>query len=58
MRFNASLYDTPASTWIYGDKVAIVVWSEPIIATLIRSKEVSKSYKQFFEFLWKNSKRQ
>jgi len=56
MRFNKSLYDTPASTWIYGDKVAIVVWSEPIIATLIRSKEVSKSYKQFFEFLWKNSK--
>ncbi len=56
MKFNANLYDTPANTWIYGDKVAIIVWSDQPIATLIRSKEVANSYKQFFDVLWKDSK--
>ncbi len=56
MRFNSNMYDTPATTWIYGYKVAIVVWSTKPIATLIRSKEVANSYKQFFDILWKDSK--
>ena len=56
IRFNANLYDTPATTWIYGNKVAITVGSDPILAMLIRSKEVAKSYKQFFNILWENSK--
>jgi sugar-specific transcriptional regulator TrmB len=55
MRFSNEMDDTPATTWIYGDKVAIVVWSDPIVATLIRSSEVSKSYRQFFGVLWKGS---
>jgi sugar-specific transcriptional regulator TrmB len=57
MKFNARMYETPATTWLYGDKVAIVVWSEKQpLTTLIRSKEVVKSYKQFFYILWDNSK--
>jgi len=57
MRFNSKMYDTPATTWIYGKKVAITVWSDQPIATLIRSEDVSKSYKQFFEILWRDSKK-
>lgn len=56
MRFSKTLEETPAMTWIYGDKTAIVVWGEQPVITLIRSKEVAKSYKQFFEILWKNAK--
>ncbi len=56
MRFIPEIYESPATTWIYGDKVAIVVWSDQPIGTLIRSKEVAKSYKTFFEILWNNSK--
>jgi sugar-specific transcriptional regulator TrmB len=56
MRFNSNVYETPATTWVYGDKVAIIVWSDQPIATLIRSKDVSNSYKQFFNILWKDSK--
>jgi sugar-specific transcriptional regulator TrmB len=57
MKFNSHMDDTPATTWIYGDKVAIVIWQgkEPI-ATLIRSNPIAKSYKQFFNILWQNSK--
>ncbi len=55
MKFNAMLYETPATTWIYGDKVAVVVWSDQPICTLIRSRDVAKSYKQFFNVLWESS---
>lgn len=55
-RFNPGIYNTPATTWVYGDKIAIIVWSEQPLATLIRSKEVASSYKQFFEILWNTSK--
>ncbi len=56
MRFNAHLYETPATTWIFGDKVAIIVWSEQPLVTLIRSPEVAASYRQFFEIMWKDSR--
>jgi len=56
MRFNAKVYDTPATTWIYGSKIAIIVWSDQPIATLIRSKDVADSYKQFFNIFWNSSK--
>ncbi len=45
-------FETPANTWIFGDKVAIIVWSEQPIATLIRSKEVAKAYHTNFNLLW------
>lgn len=43
----------PSTTCIYEDKVFILMWSEQPMGILIRSKEVSDSYKQFFEMLWK-----
>ncbi len=55
MRFNKSLYDTPSTTWIFGDKVAFIVWSAQPIVTLVRSKEVAHSYRQFFQVLWNSS---
>lgn len=56
VRFNAHLHDTPATTWIYGDKVAMIVWSAQPVITLIRSPEVSRSYAQFFRELWNASR--
>ena len=56
MRFNAHMYETPATTWIFGNKIVIIVWSDQPIATLIRSKEVANSYRQFFNVLWDSSK--
>tara|TARA_Y100000310_G_C20588558_1_gene766722 strand:- start:252 stop:956 length:705 start_codon:yes stop_codon:yes gene_type:complete len=44
----------PSATAVYGDKVAIFVWDEPYHAILIKSTQVAKSYKSFFEMLWKN----
>lgn len=47
----------PTATLIYGDKIALTVWlkNEPY-ATLIESKELKKSYKEYFEAIWKIAK--
>ncbi len=50
-------FETPANTWVFGDKVAIIVWSEQPIATIIRSKEVAKAYRTNFDLLWGLAKR-
>lgn len=44
-------------TWIYKDKVLIVVYTaNPPIATLIQSRETANSYKNLFESLWKKAR--
>lgn len=40
------------SIQIYGDKTAIIVWLADPIGIVIRSAEVAKSYRDYFEVLW------
>ena len=56
MKFLPKELDFPSTTQIYGNKVSIVVWSDTPFAFVIESKEVVKSYKNFFELLWKTAK--
>ncbi len=56
VKFLPKEFDNPAPAVIYGDKVAITIWSEQPIATLIRSKEVARSYRSYFNTLWKIAK--
>ena len=57
VRFLSKEFINPATTIIYGDKVAIIVWKENLIGILIHSQEVADSYKYYFESLWANSKK-
>lgn len=42
-----------SSTNIYGDTVAIIIWTtEPVVIT-IESQEVAESYKEYFKLLWR-----
>lgn len=43
---------SPVMTAIYGDKIAIFIWSEPLFTILIKDKDVSKSFKTYFDLLW------
>jgi predicted transcriptional regulator len=43
----------PISTFIYGDKVAIIIFSEPLHGLIMESKLLSKTYRKQFELLWK-----
>lgn len=49
-------YDSPSTTLIYGNKVAIIMWIESQIGILIESKELNKSYMNFWGILWKIAK--
>jgi len=46
-------YKTPTETTIYGNKVAIFLLTKEPKAILIRSKNISESYKKYFNLLWK-----
>ena len=47
-------FSGPATTLIYGDKVAIFMWFiDPAIVVLIKNKEAAKAYKNQFEFMWR-----
>jgi HTH-type transcriptional regulator, sugar sensing transcriptional regulator len=50
-------YSSPSSTWIYGDKLAFLIWGkEHSFAIRIISKEITDVHKKHFEVLWKNAK--
>jgi len=41
--------------YIFEDFVSIILWSKNPMAVLIRSKEIMNSYKQYFNYLWKQA---
>ncbi len=57
VRYVDKKFDSPATTYVYGEFVAIVIWSNPPHITWIKSMDVSKSYENQFQILWRNAKR-
>ncbi len=50
-------YTSPLAINIYGDKVAIILWSkENPLAIVIKNKEISEGYRKYFEVMWKTAK--
>ncbi len=45
------------STWTYGNKTALFIWSEPFYVVLIANEFVTNSNRKSFEYLWKQAKR-
>lgn len=43
----------PTNTFVYGNTVLIVAWGLPITAIMIQNKEISETYRNHFEHLWK-----
>lgn len=46
----------PSSTFIYGNKVAIVIFGEPLHGLIIESELLSDAYRKQFNLLWKGAK--
>ena len=55
IKFLPKKFDSLTETLIYGDKVAIIVWSEKPLATQIHDKQIASSYKKYFDILWKEA---
>ncbi len=55
IKFLPKKFDSITETIIYNEKVAIIVWTQNPIATLIIDKNLARAYKQYFEILWKEA---
>ncbi len=49
-------YENPVAVNIYQDKTAIILWAAEPIAIVIKNKELTKGYKNYFELMWKIAK--
>jgi len=52
IRFLPEKYEFPATTIVYENKVAILLWDTNPIGFVIESKEIVKSFLSYFELLW------
>ncbi len=48
---------SPSVIFIYGNKVAMIIWKKEIIINVIESKEVVDHYKKYFDYLWEQDVR-
>jgi len=49
-------FSSPTQIYICGDYSGIWIWSEEPLAILIKSKEITKGFKNYFDFMWDVSK--
>jgi len=54
-KFLPRAFEGPANTLIYGNKLAIIIWTEEPTAFVLESKEATEVYKKYFEVLWKSA---
>jgi hypothetical protein len=47
---------SPSVINIYGDKIAIIIWTEQPEAVIIKNKAAADSFRNYFEMLWKSAK--
>tara|TARA_Y100000310_G_C20626074_1_gene785961 strand:- start:63 stop:788 length:726 start_codon:yes stop_codon:yes gene_type:complete len=58
IRYLPQKYTSPLAVNIYGDKVAIILWSkENPLAIVIKNKEISEGYVKYFELMWRIAKK-
>jgi len=56
IRYLPEKYSNPVSVNIYQDKVAIILWAQVPLAVVIKNREISEGYKNYFELMWKIAK--
>lgn len=55
IKFLHEKYDFPATTIVYGDKVAILLWDKTPTGFLLESQEVVRSFLNYFEVMWEKA---
>ncbi len=51
-RFLEEKQFNPTNTFVYGNKVVIVTWGNPVMAVMIKNKAIAETYGGHFEHLW------
>ncbi len=55
-KYLPNISESPAVTNIYGDKIAIIIWTDEPEGIIIENPSAAKAYKSYFDFMWKNGK--
>lgn len=55
-RYLEGIEESPAVTNIYGDKIAIIIWTDEPEGIIIENEAAAKAYKSYFDVMWKNAK--
>src|SRR3989339_84883 len=56
-KYAPGITESPAVTNIYGDKIAIIIWTDEPEAIIIENSFAAKAYKSYFDFMWKHGKK-
>ena len=57
VKYNPHAFESPASNWIYGDRIAILFWHREFpFAIRIIDKSLADSYKTHFNMVWEGLK--
>jgi sugar-specific transcriptional regulator TrmB len=55
-RYLPNVNESPAVTNIYGDKIAIIIWTDEPEGIIIENPATAKAYKSYFDVLWNSAK--
>ncbi len=55
-RYLEGVAASPAVTNIYGNKIAIIIWTDEPEGIVIENEAAAKAYKSYFDFMWKNAR--
>ncbi len=56
LRYLPKEFNSPMVIWVFGNKVAHVLWDE-LIVTIVENKRVADDYRTYFDMLWKSSEK-
>ena len=56
-KYLPNIKESPAVTNIYGDKIAIIIWTNEPEGIIIENQSAAKAYKSYFEVMWKYAKK-
>lgn len=57
IKFLPTEFAHPSTIAIFGDYVVTFMWTDPLVATLTKSKQLANSFIKYFDVLWKIAKK-
>jgi len=56
-RYVSKSVESPVVTNIYGDKIALIIWTDEPEGIVIEYEAAAKAYRSYFEFMWKHARK-
>lgn len=56
-RYIDDIAESPAVTNIYGEKIAIIIWTDEPEGIIVENASAAKAFKSYFEFMWKHAEK-